>query len=138
MEYQTLQLSLVHLNKVVQNRLLSIPDTSSIKEIRNINRFLRESQRLRETIASMMPADVEYETEEMTEEEERAQTSMISVLTQACEIIAAMYKVVDHKQVKKDKLEWVCEDACGFLAEMRHAFGKRIPAVPGSMEGENV
>jgi hypothetical protein len=140
MEHQALQTSLTDLSKVIRNRLLSIPSASSSKEIRDITRFLKETQRLRETISSMMPAGdcncgFDYE-EGLTEDESDAQMSVIEILTQSCEIIANMYKVLDHKRMKEDHCEWVSDDASVFLTEMRQTLGGRIPAVPNLVEAE--
>lgn len=133
---EQMQLSLSTLNEVISQKLRSLASVSSAKDIKEINNFLKESQRLRKTL--YLIGDVEeyedYEEEE-TSIEGPDNLDYMGILIQACEYIKNFHTVVDFKKVKEAKAQWLLDESAEFLSELRKSFGRKLPVIPGSAEG---
>jgi hypothetical protein len=131
---ENMQYSLSTLNDVIAQKLRSLASVTSARDIKEINSFLRESQRLRKTLYSISDIE-EYEDQSDSEIEGPENLDYMGILIQACEYIKNFHTVVDFKKVKETKAQWLLNESAEFLTELRGAFGGRIPVMPGSIEG---
>jgi hypothetical protein len=129
---EQMQFSISTLNDVIAQKLRSLASVTSASDIKEINSFLRESQRLRKTLYSI--TDIE-EYEEETGIEGPESLDYMGILIQSCEYIKNFHAVIDFKKVKETKSQWLLDESAEFLTELREAFGGRIPVMAGSIEG---
>ena len=133
-----IEYSLVTLNGVIAQKLRSLASVSSAGDIKEINNFLRESQRLKKTLYSIGDLVEEYVEEEgETYIEGDGNVDYLGILIQACDYITSFHSVVDFKKVKSTKSQWLLDESAEFLTELRRTFGARIPVLPGSLEGRD-
>lgn len=131
---EQMQFSISILNEVIAQKLKSLASVTSAKDIKEINSFLRESQRLRKTLYSISDIAEEYDEETYVE---GGDLDYMGVLSQCCDYIINLHTVVDFKKVKETKAQWVLDESAEFLNELRSVFGGRIPVMPGSLEGRS-
>jgi hypothetical protein len=131
---EQVQFSISTLNEVIAQKLKSLSSVTSAKDIKEINNFLRESQRLRKTLYSIGDIDEEYEEEAYVE---GGDVDYMGVLSQCCDYIINLHAVTDYKKVKETKAQWLLDESADFLNELRSIFGGRIPVMPGSIEGRS-
>jgi hypothetical protein len=133
-----LEYSLNALNDVMAQKLKSLVSVSSAKDIKEINNFLRESQKLKKTLYSIGDLSEEY-VEEGGEAfiESDGEVDYLGILIQACNYIIGFHSVVDFEKIKSANSEWLLDESADFLVELRHLFGKRVPALPGSIESRD-
>ena len=125
--------SIAKLDLAVQQKLNVLNAVTSVKEIKDINRFLKESERLKKTLYAMGP-----ELEPMTDlacGTEGEEMGYMDIVVEACNIIVGLHAVVDYDLIKQTQSEWLLDDMFNYIAALRETFGKRIPALPASEEG---
>ena len=134
-----IEYSLTTLNGAIAQKLRSLESVSSAKDIKEINNFLRESQRLKKTLYSIGDLAEEYiEEEGESYIDGEGNLDYLGILIQACDYIIGLHSVADFKKVKSAKSQWLLDESADFLTELRQTFGARIPALPGSLEGRDV
>jgi hypothetical protein len=134
---EQMNFSISTLNGVIAQKLKSLASVTSAKDIKEINSFLRESQRLRKTLYSIgdFTEEEEYESNEGSYVEETEDLDYMGILIQICEYVKNFHAVVDFKKVKETKSQWLLDESAELLSELRKMFGSRIPVIPGSIEG---
>jgi hypothetical protein len=128
-----LDASIAKLDTAVQQKLNALHAVTSVKEIRDINRFLKESERLKKTLYTMGPAHEHVSDIECIAEGE--DFNAIDVIVEGCNIIVGLHTVVDYDLIKETQSEWLLDDVFNYISALREAFGKKVPALPGSEEG---
>lgn len=131
---EQMQFSISILNGVIAQKLKSLSSVTSARDIKEINNFLRESQRLRKTLYSISDIAEEIIEEDYIEGSEE-DVDYMGILCQTCEYVKNLHSVVDFDKVKETKCQWLLDESAQFLSELRQMFGGRIPAMPGSVEG---
>jgi hypothetical protein len=133
---EQMNFSISTLNDVIAQKLRSLASVTSAKDIKEINSFLRESQRLRKTLYSIGDFTEEEEyNNEGSYVEGAEDLDYMGILIQMCEYVKNFHAVVDFKKVKETKSQWLLDESAELLSELRNLFGGRIPVIPGSIEG---
>lgn len=133
MEYD-LQCSKEKLCEVVNTRLKKLKKTSSVEDLRQANEFLNETKLIAEAIQfigsleTTIPEDFYYETEQFSDDS--GHTTVVDIIAEACELMIAMYSVIDYNKIDEGNLQWIPEDVSNFLQDTRECFGTRIPQMP--------
>ena len=135
---EALECSVEKLSGAICQKLGTLSDEPTTKQVKDVHIFVKEASGLLKTIMSLgepEEPDVLEEMaciaggiEDMTENEEGE--VFFNSFIQSCHLIADMYKLLDDNKIKELNSEWIFEEARIFMETARELFGRRVPELP--------
>ena len=134
---EALECSVEKLSGAICQKLGTLSDQPTTKQVKDVHSFVKEASGLLQTILSLGEPEEPDILEEMAcitgeieDQDEEQGEIFYHTFLQSCDLIADMYRLLDDNKIKEFNSEWIFEEAKIFMETARELFGSRVPELP--------